>query len=301
MRSSWKSRRTGWKAWIAMTEKIHEALHRASSLLKERGLETHAAHLLMESVTGKPGAALLADLREPLTPEQSELFWNQTEELLTGKPVQYIIGTEDFYGRSFLVNEHVLIPRPETEELVLGAINRGNSLFRDKTIQMADIGTGSGAIAITLKKEWPEAKVTATDISEEALAVARKNAARHQADVTFLRGDMAAPIINRTWDIILSNPPYIAHEEAREMSDTVLGYEPHGALFADEDGLFFYRKLAESLPPLMNKPALIGLEIGHLQGPAVCALFEKAFPAAMIELIKDINGKDRMIFCKIGE
>ncbi|MEK3935809.1 peptide chain release factor N(5)-glutamine methyltransferase [Sporosarcina sp. FSL W7-1349] len=284
-----------------MTEKIHEALHRASSLLEVRGLEPNTARLLMESVTGKRGAALLADLREPLTPGQHEMFWNQTEELLTGKPVQYIIGAEDFYGRSFRVNEHVLIPRPETEELVLGAIQRARSLFGDQAIWVADIGTGSGAIAVTFKKEWPEAIVSATDISEEALAVAAENAVRHGADVTFLQGDMAEPLAGRKWDIILSNPPYIAIGEAEQMSATVLDHEPHGALFAEEEGLFFYQKLAETLPPLMKTPGLIGLEIGHLQGSAVRRLFEKAFPGAAVEVEKDINGKDRMIFCKIGE
>lgn len=284
-----------------MTEKIHEALHRASSLLEKRGLEANAARLLLEAVIGKSGAAFLSSLREPLTPAQSEKFWKQTEKLMTGKPVQYIIGSEDFYGRPFLVNEHVLIPRPETEELVVGALERGRKLFGDKLVQMADIGTGSGAIAVTFKKEWPEVCVTATDISEKALAVAKQNATLLEADVKFMQGDMAEPLAGQQWDIVLSNPPYIAYEEASAMSDTVLKHEPHGALFAEEEGLFFYRQLAETLPPLMNCPGLIGLEIGYLQGTAVQELFEKAFPAAKVEVVKDINGKDRMIFCKIGE
>ena len=150
--------------------------------------------------------------------------------------------------------------------------------FLRKKLTVADIGTGSGAIAITFKKEWPEANVTATDISEGALTVAKRNATKNDADITFKQGDLAAPISAQKWDIILSNPPYIAHKEAVEMSDTVLAYEPHSALFAEEDGLYFYRKLAESLPQLMNKTALIGVEIGSLQGPAVHQLFADAFP-----------------------
>lgn len=296
-----KNKRTDSKVWIAMTERIYEALNRASSLLEEKGLEAGAARILMEYITKKTGASLLIDMREPLTEEEKAAFWNKTGELLEGKPVQYVTGTESFYGRTFEVDENVLIPRPETEELVYGAIERAKQLFPNKEIDFADIGTGSGAIAISFKKEWPEANVTATDISEGALTVAKRNANRNDAEITFKQGDLAAPLANRKWDIILSNPPYIAPAEAKEMSDTVLNYEPHSALFAEEDGLYFYRELAESLPQLMNKPSLIGVEIGYLQGPAVHKLFADAFPDSIVETVKDINGKDRIIFCKTCE
>lgn len=282
-----------------MTEKIYEALHKAKSLLESKNLDSHAAHLVMEHITRKSGAALLADLREPLSPEQQTAFWNKTEELLTGKPVQHIIGSEMFYGLSFEVNEHVLIPRPETEELVYGALERSRNL--KKECRVADIGTGSGAIAIAFKKERPEMKVTATDYSEAALTTARRNAQNNNVDVDFRLGDLTAPIAEEKWDIVLSNPPYIAVSESSEMSKTVLDFEPHSALFAKDDGLFFYKRLAEELPSLMNKPGLIGLEIGYLQGQAVADLFEKAFPEASVSINRDINGKDRMIFCEIRE
>ena len=173
--------------------------------------------------------------------------------------------------------------------------------IENKQIAMADIGTGSGAIAVTFKKEWPEANVTATDISKDALAVAIKNAHNNDAEITFKEGDMAAPLANLKWDVILSNPPYIAHEEASSMSATVLSHEPHQALFAEEDGLYFYRKLAESLPKLMNIPSLIGVEYGYKQGPAVHKLFSDAFPNSIIEIVKDINGKDRILYCETIE
>ena len=160
-------------------------------------------------------------------------------------------------------------------------LNEARKLFATKKITVADIGTGSGAIAVSFKKEWPEAIVTATDISEGALAIAKHNAKANDADITFLQGDLTAPIAQDKWDIVLSNPPYIAHDEAALMSGTVLDHEPHSALFADEDGLYFYRKLAETLPPLMNKPSLIAVEIGYLQGPAVHKLFQEAFPEAI--------------------
>ena len=282
-----------------MTEKIYEALQKAKSLLESKDLDSHAAHLLMEHITNKSGAALLADLREPLAPEQQTAFWNKTEELLTGKPVQHIIGTEMFYGLSFEVNKHVLIPRPETEEIVYGALERSRNL--KKECRVADIGTGSGAIAIAFKKERPEAKVTATDYSEAALKMARRNAVNNGVDVDFRQGDLTAPIAEEKWDIVLSNPPYIDVRESAEMSKTVLDFEPHSALFAKDDGLFFYKRLAEELPSLMNKPGLIGLEIGYLQGQAVADLFKKAFPEASVSINQDINGKDRMIFCEIRE
>ena len=284
-----------------MTEKIYEAQNRAYSLLEQKGLDPGSVRLLLEYVTKKSHASLLASMRDPLTEEEQTNFWDKVDELLEGKPVQYVIGSESFYGRTFTVDNNVLIPRPETEELIHGAIERSQQLFANKKITVADIGTGSGAIAITFKKEWPESNVTATDISSGALAVAMKNAEQNEAIVTFREGDMTEPISGTKWDVVLSNPPYIAHEEAKAMSSTVLSFEPHNALFADEDGLYLYKKLADNLPQLMNKPALIGVEIGYLQGPSVHELFTDAFPTASIEIVKDINGKDRILFCEIRE
>ncbi|AOV08843.1 peptide chain release factor N(5)-glutamine methyltransferase [Sporosarcina ureilytica] len=284
-----------------MTERIYEAQNRAFSLLEEKGLDTGSVRILMEYVTGHSHASLLANMRTPLTEEQQRNFWRKVDELLEGKPVQYVIGHEIFYGRKYNVNEHVLIPRPETEELIVEALERMKRLFHKPDLSIADIGTGSGAIAITMKLESPEARVTATDISEPALQVAKQNATELKAAIHFKEGDLSVPIANQTWDVVLSNPPYIARSEASEMTDTVLDYEPHSALFAEEDGLYCYRKLAEQLPKLMNKPGLIGVEIGHAQGKAVYNLFAESFPNAVIEMVKDINGKNRMLFCEIRE
>lgn len=284
-----------------MTERIYEAQNKAIALLQEKELDAGSVRIVMEYVTKRSHAALLADMRMPLTPEQQSLFWNKIDELLLGKPVQYVLGIESFYGRTFEVNDSVLIPRPETEELIHGAIERGRKLLRKKQIAMADIGTGSGAIAITFKKEWPESAVTATDISSRALEVAKRNSEQLSADITFKEGNLTEPLTQSKWDIILSNPPYIAYDEAESMSTTVLSFEPHNALFADDDGLYCYKKLAENLPQLMNSPALIGVEFGYTQGPAVYKLFTDAFPNASIEIVKDINGKDRILFCEIRE
>ena len=241
-------------------------------------------------------------MREEITAEQFDRFWNLIEEHQTGKPVQYIIGTEEFYGRTFEVNEDVLIPRPETEELIVETTTRIKRMFKEQSnLSLADIGTGSGAIAITMKLEMPDLHVTATDLSSKALKVAQMNAHNLQAQLSFEQGDLTEPLANEKWDVILSNPPYISYDEATTLSDSVLNYEPHSALFAEEDGLYLYKRLAQELPAIMNRPGLIGLEIGYLQGLAVQSYFQKAFPDAQVDIVKDINGKERIIFCEFSE
>lgn len=285
---------------IPMCKYVYEALSRASSFLSGHGREEPVARMLLQHVLKKTHVQLLMDMREEISTEQFEHFWSLIEEHSTGRPVQYIIGIEEFYGRTFKVNEHVLIPRPETEELIVATIARMKRLFNNQAqLKLADIGTGSGAIAVTMKAEMPTLQVTATDISSKALEVAQINANELGAQITFKQGDLTAPISNNKWDIVLSNPPYISHDEALTLSDTVLNYEPHNALFADDEGLQLYKRLAEELPALMNRPALIGLEIGYTQGPAVQSYFQKSFPTAQVNIVKDINGKERMIFCEI--
>lgn len=276
-----------------------EALDWASSFLVDNGREETAARIVMQHVLGTTYSAVMLHLQDTLTFEQSERFEKLIEEHASGRPVQYCIGSEEFYGRTFIVDESVLIPRPETEELVLATTNRIGQLFENKTLKLADIGTGSGAIAISMKLECPELTVVATDVSVAALATAQKNAQLLAADIDFRLGDLTAPLVGEKFDIVLSNPPYIAFEEAKEMSSIVLEHEPHSALFAEEDGLVLYRKLAQQLPSLMNKPALIGLEIGYTQGEQVAEFFKESFPQASVTVEKDINGKPRMVFCEI--
>ncbi|WJY26519.1 peptide chain release factor N(5)-glutamine methyltransferase [Sporosarcina trichiuri] len=282
-----------------MTETIQQALRGLQEDLGRQQLDTNAAYLLLEHITQKSRASLLADLREPLTEPQAQQFRNASANLLTGRPIQHIIGEEWFYGRPFIVSEDVLIPRPETEELVLNALERTTKLFGDVPVKAADIGTGSGAIAVTFKLEHPQAAVTATDISSPALRIAMQNAEKNGASIDVRLGNLAEPLAGETWDVILSNPPYISETDAAGMSRTVTDFEPHSALFAEEGGLALYRELAWTLPAVLGPKALIGLEIGHLQGPAVRDLFQETFPAAQVDIVKDINGKDRMIFCEI--
>ena len=285
-----------------MRNTIYEALNGASSFLIEKGRDENAARLLLQNILQTNYSGLMMRMQDELTVEQKEQFDAFVAAHADGRPVQYITGQEEFYGRIFAVDESVLIPRPETEELIVSAIQHMTQLFgRDAHIKLADIGTGSGAIAVTMKKEWPNADVTATDISAVALATAQQNAAVNEADIHFVLGDLTEPIAHTKWDVVLSNPPYIAFDEKVEMSDVVLEHEPHSALFAEEDGLILYRKLAENLPSLMNTPSFIAMEIGYKQGEAVQAMFQRAFPKAEVEVVKDINGKDRIVTCKINE
>ena len=281
---------------------IFEALNGASSFLEENGREGNAARLLLQHVLQTNYSGLMMKMHDSITDEQASVFQDYIEQHVKGKPVQYITGVEEFYGRIFSVDESVLIPRPETEELIVGTLSRMQKLFgQNESLKLADIGTGSGAIAITMKAEWPQAEVTATDLSEVALKTARKNAEQLNIPITFKQGDLTEPIAHEKWDVVLSNPPYIAFDDMKDMSDVVVEHEPHSALFAEENGLILYRKLAEQLPALMNKPALIGLEIGYTQGQAVANLFKNSFPQAQVSVLKDINGKDRIVFCEIHE
>lgn len=270
--------------------------------LMEAGREPHAAELFLMDVLGLSRTQLLIRLREPVGEDERTRFFAGIARMAAGVPLQYVTGKEEFCGRLFTVTPDVLIPRPETEELVLGALARAGRIWPGKGgLKMADIGTGSGAIAVTFKLERPDSDVTATDISSAALRVARENAEQLGAEVSFLEGDMAAPLAGTRWDIVLSNPPYIDPEDKMDMSDTVTGHEPHGALFAADRGLAHYRTLADSLPDLMSETGLIGVEIGHDQGSAVRELFQHAFPDAVVEVVRDINGKDRMVFCEIKQ
>lgn len=278
---------------------VFEALKWASSYLQDKNREANVARLLLQHVLDKSFTQLTLSMPDALTEQQQQRFIALVEQHIAGKPVQYLIGTEEFYGRDFIVNEAVLIPRPETEELVLEALKRIPKLFTNDAIKLADIGTGSGAIAISMKKEMPALQVTATDLSEAALVVAQQNARNLKADIQFLQGDLTEPLEKASFDVVLSNPPYIAVEDAEIMEDIVLEHEPHSALFAEEEGLQLYRKLSEQLPAILKKPALIGFEIGYLQGAAVENLLKIHFPQGKIEVLKDLFGKDRMVFCEI--
>jgi release factor glutamine methyltransferase len=282
--------------------KVYEALQWASSFLSEHKRDENAGELLLRFFLHMNRSTLLSNLREELDQDVFTRFQEAVMLHVEGRPIQYIMGFEEFYGRSFTVNEHVLIPRPETEELVLGALQRIEALFgSNRLVDVVDIGTGSGAIAVTLKLERPQLRVTASDISEEALRVAAKNAEQLSADVQFEKGDLLQPFLEKgqKFDVVISNPPYIPLEDKKSMSIVVTDHEPHGALFAGEDGLDLYRRLAKELPFVLKEKALVGFEVGAGQSKAVTDLLQQAFPSAKIETVYDINGKDRIVFATL--
>lgn len=212
-------------------------------------------------------------------------------ELNKGIPVQYIVGNVDFYGNTIKVNENVLIPRFETEELVSKTISYIKEYF-NKKIDIVDLGTGSGCIAITLKKEL-DCNMDAVDISSKALEVARTNALDNNVDINFINGDMLNPL-NKKYDCIISNPPYISYDE--EIMDIVKNNEPHSALYADNDGLYFYEEILKNAEKYLKEKYIIAFEIGYMQGEKVIKLIDKHLSNVNYTLEKDMQGKDRFIF-----
>ncbi|OCB95495.1 Peptide chain release factor N(5)-glutamine methyltransferase [Bacillus amyloliquefaciens] len=277
---------------------VFEALSWASSYLTEAGREKNAAELLLLNDTGMDRSKLLANLQEPVGEDELYRFRRHVEMHKEGVPIQYIIGKEQFYGREFFVNDDVLIPRPETEEVVFHLLDKQKRVFSEgERLNVIDIGTGSGAIALTLALECGHFSVAASDISKEALQVAERNAQNLGADVRFLQGDLLTPFISsgKKADIIVSNPPYISEEEMADLSDIVRFHEPLHALTDGGDGLKFYKRFMEDLPLVMKDKALVVFEIGYNQGKAVEDLFRHSFPNAEVEVVKDINGKDRTV------
>ena len=214
------------------------------------------------------------------------------KRLDNNEAVQYIVGNVNFYGYELDVNKNVLIPRRETEELVYEVINRSKN-FNNPVI--IDVGTGSGAIAITLSKEL-KSHVYASDISPDALIAAKKNCTKTKADITFYEGDMLKPYIdnNIKVDIIVSNPPYIKLDE--EIEDVVKNNEPHLALYAQDNGLEYYKKILSTAKEILNDKFLIAFEIGNTQANDIKNIVKKYFKDVKVEVKKDLSDNDRMFF-----
>ncbi|WP_093044977.1 peptide chain release factor N(5)-glutamine methyltransferase [Thalassobacillus cyri] len=277
---------------------IQEARQWASLFLKEHQREPGVADWLLEHHLNMSYTQLMAYGRDPFPHEKKDSFvadiYKHTE---TGIPVQHLIGEAEFYGRRFDVNADVLVPRPETEELVEGVLRfiEKNGLTSEY-LKVVDLGTGSGAIACTLSLELEHMDVYATDISSQALGTATHNAHQLGAKVNFYQGDFLAPVAGEAIDIIVSNPPYISHAELKELSDTVVQFDPHLALFADAEGLAAYHTIVSQIKSYHLTPMLIACEIGHLQGESVKEIIETGLPGYHAEVRSDINGKPRMVF-----
>lgn len=254
------------------------------------GEEAESLSFTFRGLKGLNFTEFLLLLRQDVSPDDQELLNHIFQQLSQHRPAQYIIGKADFHDLEFAVDERVLIPRPETEELV-DLILQENSRAG---LRILDIGTGSGAIAISLAKARPDWEVVAVDISEDALAVAQENARSNQVSVQFMQSDVLQAVTGQ-FDIIVSNPPYISPDDKDEVGANVLTSEPHLALFAEEDGLAIYRQIAEQAGTFLKENGKLYFEIGYKQGQALTDLLALHFPEKRVRVIKDQFGQDRKV------
>ena len=249
--------------------------------------------MLIEEVTGWNRVQQVVEINTPLSEIQINKFTEYTQALLNDKPIQYILGKAWFMGLDYKVNEHVLIPRPETEELIEWVVEYANII--GKPLQLLDIGTGSGCIAISLKKALPECRVTGLDISAEALSIAKTNASSLNANVEWIEQDILGNVqFPNLYDVIVSNPPYIPMREKDNMQEQVKNHEPAIALFVpNEDPLLFYRTIAQLAKKQLAPKGQLFFEIHYDQGKALLQLLDEMHFHA--EIRRDSFGKNRMI------
>jgi release factor glutamine methyltransferase len=273
---------------LPLAHTLQQAITQAAQRLSPSATARRDAELLLLHVTGLTRAHLLTHRADLLTAEQSRVYDAAIARRANEEPIQYITGVQEFYGRPFRVTRAVLIPRPETEHLVEAAITLPAGAPR-----ILDVGTGSGILAITLAHLLPKATVTATDISPAALAVARQNAADHEvADrIRFLESDLLAGLNGESFDLIVSNPPYVPEDEPLEPQ--VANYEPRTALFAGPEGLALYRRLIPAAAAALDQDGHLLLEIGHRQASAVQELLASAHLTS-IRFVPDLQGIPRI-------
>ena len=264
--------------------------------LFKQGEEAESLSFVYRSLKNLSFTDFVFALQKEVTEEEKKFVEEIYKKLAAHIPAQYIIGHTDFFGMQLKVDERVLIPRPETEELVELILAENPK----ENLKVLDIGTGSGAIALALAKNRPDWSVTAADISQEALQLASENARNQNLNIFFKKSDCFAEISEK-YDIIVSNPPYISREDESEVGLNVLHSEPHLALFADEDGLAIYRRIAEDAKDYLADGGKIYLEIGYKQGQSVPALFRKHLPEKRVRTLKDQFGQDRMVVVDDGQ
>lgn len=274
---------------------IRHLLLDAEKKAEKVGKEQSAIKLLMQHAAEKEGYELLMNIDDELTDGQSLIFEENVKKYLADNiPIQHLIGYETFFGYDFKVSGDVLIPRFETEELVAKVLELYDLYFEEKSVDVVDVGTGCGAIGITLALEAPLMNMTITDISPAALAVAGENAKQLGANVTLLESDMLKGLITagKKFDILVSNPPYIPEAEA--VDALVYDNEPHLALFGGADGLYFYREILRDAHQILKFPNIIAFEHAYHHREGMAKLVHEFFPNAHFETIKDMQDRDRM-------
>ncbi|MFB9770232.1 peptide chain release factor N(5)-glutamine methyltransferase [Lactiplantibacillus modestisalitolerans] len=268
-----------------------EAQRWASFCLKRAAVPTDGARFLLLGLTGLDQTQLLIRYREPLPHSTWQTYQRTVERVAAGEPAQYVLGWAPFADLKLAVTPAVLIPRVETEELVEWVLTDHQAT---SALNVLDVGTGSGAIALAVKNAQPAWQVAASDVSSAALAVAKRNATRLGLTVSFSQRDLLTGVTLADYDVIISNPPYIAEKERAVMDASVLDYEPDLALFAANDGLALYARLADQLADYRGQLSVY-LEIGYHQGSALRTLFNQKLPTAAFTLHQDLAGHDRMV------
>ena len=272
-----------------------QAITKACLLLRRQGKEESLARFLLMYMLDESSQLFSNNISEDLSRENEDKYFSLIEKhIREDMPLSHLVGFEYFYDRKFKVTKDVLSPRMETEELIYRVIEYVKTTKKD-SIKILDLCTGSGIIAITLKKELELKSVglIASDISEEALEVAKENAELNNADIKFIQSDIFNDI-DEKFDIIVSNPPYIDRKDKITMKTNVLNYDPHLALFAEEEGMYFYRKIVEEAKNHLKDSGVIFFEIGHDQREKIIKLANMNNYHA--EVYKDLNGRDRMAF-----
>jgi len=272
-----------------------QAITKACLLLRRQGKEESLARFLLMYMLDESPQLFSNSFSEQLSQENEEKYFSLIEKhIKEDVPLSHLVGFEYFYDRKFKVTKDVLSPRMETEELIYKVIEYVKASNKNN-FKILDLCTGSGIIAITLKKELSQFSidVVASDISEEAIEVAKENAQSHDATIKFIQSDIFDNIADK-FDIIVSNPPYIDRKDEVTMQDNVLKYDPHLALFAEEEGMYFYRKIIEQANDYLNENGVIFFEIGYDQKDKIIKLADLNGYSA--EVYKDINGRDRMAF-----
>ena len=276
-----------------------EVLKNAKSLTRKKGKETSATELLFLEFSRLSPSELYLKYEEDMPEDSIKSFHGALEMYLEENiPVQQIIGYVYFYGYKFLVKNTALIPRFETEELVANTLYYYDEFFDGKEVDVVDVGTGSGCLAIALAKEESKMSLTATDISVEALDLAKENALNLDAKVDFIQGDMLKPLFGKKFDILVSNPPYIPNKE--EVDSIIYDNEPHIALFGGEDGLDFYRQILKDANQILKEKAMIAFEHAYDKMEELQKIAKNYFPDARVITLKDMQKKDRMTFIFIG-
>ena len=279
----------------------HEMIKDAEDKASQKDMSLSSIKLLMYELTQANNIDLYANYHNEVDSNIAKQFTKGLKRLLDDEPLAYVLGYQWFYGRKLKVNEHVFIPRYETEELCAYLLEAIDEWFlTSEKIAVADVACGSGAIAITLACEEKKIQCYASELNPNTLEVAKQNAIENNADITFFNGDMLQPLIENDikLDVLVSNPPYIKTSE--NLDHSVVDFEPNMALFGGEDGLKFYRIILSQAHIILKEKAIIAFEIGYQQKDELLLLVKEYFPEQRAEVIKDLNGKDRMLFVYVN-